>query len=74
MPSIHQCVGRGKYVLNRGTFEGRTVSDVEKPIAIFQPAPAIGLGDIQRDRLTGTEPLVVGVTMDAIKQLCGGER
>ena len=74
MPSIHQYAGRGKHVLNRGTFERRTTSDVEKSVAVLEAPFAVALGDVQWDRPGDTKPLVTGVAVDAIEQVGVAER
>ena len=73
MPKIVKSTGCGQHILDRGTFERRTASDVEKSVAVLKGPFAVALGDVQRDRLGGTEPLVTGVAMDAGKRFGVGE-
>jgi len=69
MPIVGESTSRGKYVLDRSTFERRATCDVEEPVPIFEAAFAIALGDVQRNRLGGTKPLISGVAADAVERL-----
>lgn len=42
--------GRHQHILNCGTLQSRTASDVQKSSATFEAAYAVALGNIQWDR------------------------
>ena len=71
---ISQTFDGRENVLDRGTFECRPTSDVKKPTAIFEASFAVALGNVQRNRLSGTKPLVTRVTMSTVQILGDGER
>ncbi len=74
MRFIIDSIGRSKNILNRGAFQGRTTSHIEKTISIFETSLPVTLGNIQRNRLCRSKPLVARMMMKAPKILRYSER
>jgi hypothetical protein len=56
-------------VLNQCAFERRTASDLEEAAPIGIGPLSVAFGDVQRDRLRGTQQLVPRGPMDALQAL-----
>ena len=74
MKRIVNAVRRSEHVLNCRAFQCRSASDVEKAIAIFEAAFPVPFGNVQRNRLSGTKPLITGMTMKSVESLRDFER
>ena len=67
-------IGRSKNIRNWSTFQRRTASNIEKAITIFETSLAVAVGNVRRNRLCRTNPLVASITMNAVDILRDRER
>ena len=56
-------------IVNRGTFERRAAGNLEEPVFVLHALLAISLGDLQRDGLRCSQPLVSEVPLITTKRL-----
>jgi hypothetical protein len=56
-----------QYILNRGTLQSRTASDVEKSSTILEAAFSVSLGDVWWNRLGSTKPLIASMSMKPLE-------
>jgi hypothetical protein len=56
---------RFEYIMNRGTLQSRPTGDLEESILILETLLSVPLGNIQRNRLRRTQPLVSSMAIDA---------
>ena len=63
-----------QHVLNGGTFQRGTTSNVEKSSTILEAAFTVALGDVEWDRLGSPEPLIASMSMKPFEWLCRHER
>lgn len=54
--------------MNCIAFQGRTASDLEKSILVFQVLLPITLGNVEWNRLVRSQPLITGMTFRTIEQ------
>ena len=68
-----QRVADSQHILDCGTFQSRAPGDLEISAAVSFRGLAIAFGDVQRDGLARTQPLISGVSMDPGQVICLGE-
>ncbi len=69
MGFIIYSTGYSKDILDRGAFQRRTTSDIEKTIPVFETSFPVTFGNVQRNRLCYPKPLVASMTMKATEIL-----
>jgi len=61
--------GRHQYILNRGTLQRRTASDVQKSSTIFEAPFTVALGNVKWDRLGSAKPLIASMSIKPFEWL-----
>jgi len=62
-------IANPQHVMNRRKFQGRPASDLTKTVLVLETLLSIALGDVQRNRLSRTQPLITSMSIRPAKRL-----